>query len=513
MPTTLPPEYLDENTPTDVIVTDVGRARILDPTLGVALGAPIPTPPGPVAHPLVTIGDSLTHGMTSGAVYRTDLSWPAQVARVLNISPFDVPGYGGPLNGLPLNIEAVARRLQAKYGEDLSPFEKFRALLTLHSLLDENEEYWENQATWQALPLKRFPNLGIYGWDIRDALDYDDSRALDVAKKHRDQFAAFAPENDTGVAAHSVLGGFGTAATQIRAAQALGAGGGIGTLIVELGANNALKSVVNKKTNGDGVVWSGAGYNQLDVKEKYTVWNPTHFELEYADLVREVKTIPTARVLLATVPHVTIAPIAHGVNPDNPGQKWKPGSRFFPFYTDPWIDDRQFQKSRDRYITHQQARAIDSAIDQYNDVIADAVKVARAQGRDWYLLDLCGLLDSLAYRRYDNDPLAAQKNNWQPYQLPAEISNLDTRFFRSNPGGRTEGGLFGLDGVHPTTVGYGILAAEVLRVLAVAGVSNSGIAFGPLLAADSLNSNPPALVDQILGIFSEYAPWAAKLIT
>ena len=55
------------------------------------------------------------------------------------------------------------------------------------------------------------------------------------------------------------------------------------------------------------------------------------------------------------------------------------------------------------------------------------------------------------------------------YVLPAPIDDLDSRFFRSDAGGRREGGLFGLDGIHPTTSGYGIIAQAVLDVLDPAG--------------------------------------------
>ena len=85
-------------------------------------------------------------------------------------------------------------------------------------------------------------------------------------------------------------------------------------------------------------------------------------------------------MILATVPHVTIAPFAKGVNPDDPGEKWRPGSRYFPYYTDPWIDEGSFRPSKHRHLTHQQARAIDSAIDQYNATICDAVRARAARG-------------------------------------------------------------------------------------------------------------------------------------
>ena len=86
-----------------------------------------------------------------------------------------------------------------------------------------------------------------------------------------------------------------------------------------------------------------------------------------------------------------------------------------------------------------------------------------------------------------------------------------TRFFRSGPEGRTEGGLFSLDGVHPTTAAYGILAQEVIKVMEVAGVTfndRNGLArntpvridFDRLLRGDTLISSPPASISNNLSL-------------
>ena len=113
-------------------------------------------------------------------------------------------------------------------------------------------------------------------------------------------------------------------------------------------------------------------------------------------------------------------------------------------------------------------------------------------------MDLCGILDGLAYRRFLADPAAGTANQGrQPYPLPAPIADLDTRFYRSDETGRLQGGLFGLDAVHPTTVGYGIVAQAVLDVLSAAGITNPGIDFTGLLAQDTLNTSPPALFTQV----------------
>jgi hypothetical protein len=507
---TLPPEYLDPNTPPDVVVTDVLRPRIDDPALGVELGqrdADVPAPPTDPVHRLVTVGDSLTHGLTSGAVSRTDLSWPALLARCLEV-PFQVPGYGGPLGGLPFNIEGLLRRLQAEFGDRINAFEALALPFSLQRLADENEDYWERgDGSRPPRTDLRYENLGIYGWDVRDSLSYTAGRAtaLIAANPAHDDLLGAVPSNDNDIAASSVLAPFGVAATQIGAAAWHGHNGGIDTLVVVLGGNNALRSVVDKV-----IRWSGDGYDDLDRKGSYNVWRPTHFATEFAELVRALEPISTRRVVLATVPHVTIAPIAKGVNPQAPGQKWRPGSRYFPFYTDPWIDEARFDPTKHRHLTHQQARAVDSAIDQFNDTIADAVRQARSHGRDWFLFDLAGVLDGLAYRRFITDAEARARNPWQAQRLPAELADLDTRFYRSDRTGRLQGGLFGLDGAHPTTCGYGVVADELVALLATAGVAAKQVDFAALRRADTLNENPPALMATA---FDLATPFLARLVS
>jgi hypothetical protein len=501
----LPPEYLDSHTPADVVVTDTLRPPIDDPTLGEPLGPPspdAPAVPGHPDHPLVTVGDSLTHGLVSGAVFHTELSWPALVAAGLGVQQqFRFPSYGGPLGGLPLNLEGLLRRLQDKFGTDLDVLEKLELPVILQRLCDENEDYWERGDGRKPPRVDvRYENLGIYGWDVRDGISYTDARAAQLAAQTpHDDFRGARPEHDNDIAANSVLAPFGIAATQVSAAAWHGNNGGIGTLVVALGANNALGSVVDKQPR-----WSDAGFDDLDRKGAYNVWRPVHFAVEYGELVKALRPIPAQRVVLATVPHVTIAPVAKGVNPDNPGQKWREGSRYFPYYIDPWIDERDFNPNKHRHLTHQQARAIDSAIDQFNDTITDAVRHARREGRDWRVLDLCGVLDGLGFRRFLNDPEAAARNDWQRFDLPGPLADLDTRFFLSDKNGRRQGGLFGLDGVHPTTSGYGVIAQAALDVIDGAGVPTTPIDFVALRRKDTLNAQPPALLTTVLGLIAPF---------
>jgi hypothetical protein len=126
------------------------------------------------------------------------------------------------------------------------------------------------------------------------------------------------------------------------------------------------------------------------------------------------------------------------------------------------------------------------------------------------------LLDRLAARRYIDDPLA-RPEWWRKYELPPELKALspepDSRFFAAGPEGRTQGGFFSLDGVHPTTIGYGILAQELIDVMQqYAGVEfylgdgqtrRTGpvrVDFGRLISRDTLISNPPRSLTSDLGL-------------
>jgi hypothetical protein len=377
--------------------------------------------------------------------------------------------------GLPLNIELLVRTLEQKFGDRIDFWEVPSALFEVRSLMARVEDYWESSAAFPQRTTAVMHNLAVYGWDVRDLLDrHWTNLRVSIEEPKNDVFNQIVKDHNERAALHvygslrdeeSVLGGARRLGEEgcVGAPPGESSGHGIETLVVFIGANNALGSVTSLN-----VKWSGPGYDTLAGKGAYNVWRPSHFQAELDQLTRELKRIKARHVILATVPHVTIAPIARGVS-----RKVSAKSRYFPYYTRPWISDSQFDPKDDPKITENQARAIDSAIDQYNDAITQAVRQARGEGRDWYLLDIAGVLDRLAARRYFDDP-SARPDWWTPYELPRALAALeprpDSRFFASGPKGRTQGGLFSLDGVHPTTIGYGIIAQEVINVMRRAGV-------------------------------------------
>ncbi|MFH8487506.1 hypothetical protein [Streptomyces longisporoflavus] len=498
------------------------RAPVTDPTLGVEVS---PNRAGAPRHRLVAVGDSLTQGFQSAAVFNTALSYPAIIAHELGCLPgFRYPLYGG-FGGMPFNLEFFLRDLEDRYGRTVDWWEVPLALFRARNVMDRVEDYWERG------PGSKVPsttaimhNLAVFGWDLRDAL----SKSADECRKRLDvpkddlvnQIVQNAGERaalrvlPTQPAAAGALTQLGAAAELGKDTDGSGSPHGIETLIVFLGANNALRAVTELR-----VVWSeDSGFDDLDGKRRFTVWRPKHFIAELRKVAAQVAGIKARHVIWCTVPHVTIAPMARGV-----AGKTEPGSRYFPYYTRPWIKDRDFDKGRDPNITAEQARQVDDAIDAYNDAITETVLTARIKGKDWYLLETSGLMDRLASRRYAEDPLA-RPDWWQPYPLPSALQALspppNSHFLVSKNGRRADGGLFSLDGVHPTTVGYGILAQEVINVMRLAGVQFFRpdastprtdpvlVDFDRLIRHDTLVNRPPANVGSALNVLG----WADEAL-
>ncbi|MBW4429497.1 MAG: hypothetical protein KME50_35300 [Nostoc desertorum CM1-VF14] len=523
-----------ENAPEEVksVLSTEAREPKTDPTLGIPVFV---NREGTPRHRLVTIGDSLTQGFQSGAIFNTQLSYPMLIAREMGWdSNFRYPTYAGPGNGLPLNLEKLVRDLgkQFEIADGINLFDTASAIPWLWKYLNQLENYWERGQERQA-PKEGLinHNLAVYGWDLRNTLSHnaDIAQAVIEARLFKDNanvenldfnFLQQTPENANEIATLEVLNtardSSGKALTPLEAAIKLshegnletGQGDGIETLIILIGANNALGSILTFH-----VEWSGEDYQDMAKNDKYTVWLPSHFKVELDSIVEAVKQIKARHVIWGTVPHVTITPFARGINKDEKGQKVELGSRYFPFYAPFWFSEETFDPKVHPHLTANQARAIDSVIDQYNEYIVDAVRKGREEGRDWYLFETVALLDRLASVRYIEDK-EARPHWWTEYPLPAAVNALspkpNSRFFRSDSQGLKEGGLFSLDGIHPTTIGYGIIAQEITKIMQLAGVKfyeNDGITertaeiqidFERLIKEDSLVSDPPIGISAIL---------------
>ena len=448
-------------------------------------------------HRLVILGDSLSHGFHNMAVGDTRLSYASLVARALGCQADFHRESFEKFGGHPLNLEYVAR---AGKGSILGqyPASTLAALYESVQALD----YWRQRAVTELkekgpAPIRLPRNIAVYGWDLRDLLSRTADReamflqdCLTAIKGGGPFWFTRYAEMCKRFAGLLVLDGArdsnGNALTPLQAARAVGDDGGVETLIVFIGANNLLGVLGDMQIRYS----QDPGYRDLYLKERYNVWCPEHFCSEYQLILDELVSIKAQHVILGTVPHIIATPSANPV-----GQPISIGGKTYStLYTHPWISRAEFDQKHDDYLTADQAHQLNTIADAYNDFIVKAVEVGQQRGFSWHLFDACALLDSVAAGTY---PL--------PEAIKAADPPIDARYFQTDSSGkRTQGGLFSLDGAHPTTVGYAIFAKAMLDVMTGANVQLSpepsdeafnsatkSIDFGFILKNDTLVNVPP----------------------
>lgn len=431
---------------------------------------------------LVAIGDSLTQGFQSLAVTNVDTSFPAMIAEAmgLDVTSFRVPNFRGS-GGLPCNLEWLARRIAAECGDDITGLEWLQATYTALDLLDEVEDYWERGKGVQPSADALYHNLAVWGFEVADAYDITAGYAEKQFRAAKDEWFS-APSFPRHRTAHRVLNPAQlparSADTQLSIAQRIAKEqGGIDHLILWLGANNCLSTVVRLCIKETGPLPPGPDSG-------FTLWTAGAFAAEYAKLAQDVAALKAKHVYVATVPHVTIPPITRGVMA-NCGRLPR-GRRYFDYYTHFFIKDKEFDPRRDPHLTGDEAKYIDARIDEYNGTIR-----AAAQAHGWHVVDTCGLLDDLAVRRNHGTPKR---------RLPAPIADLSIRLFEVGEDGKVaHGGLISLDGVHPTTCGYAIVAQEFIQAMRKADpqLSVRDIDFGLWRRRDGLVSQPPRVLRDV----------------
>jgi hypothetical protein len=426
-------------------------------------------------HKLVVVGDSLSQGFQSGAIWRTHLSYPAMLANAMGIPEdgFRVPDFSGG-NGLPLNLEQLVRLLADEFGPKIDDvIEAAKAASKARTWMDQTEDYWESgegNAASQTGPLHH--NLSVWGFEVLDAVMVTEEAASKIVGMPFDNLIFQIPgkpmyrtaRRTLNPSKDSTLGQL----TQMEAAKKLAADGGVENLVVWLGANNCLGTVTSLKIHPS----DDDDLTLPSNKRTCNLWLPQHFDQIYDKLEAAIKHVPAEHVFVATIPHVTIPPVTRGVNANGQGPAGDDG--YFDYYVRPWIWDDEFNPAHSRpKLSRKQAKQIDEAIDAYNQKIK-----TEAGLNGWHVVDVCAMLDSLAYRRQQGTHAyvfpeafveALKANDALSYLVDADRPGgvgLDTRFLWSDqPGKLAKGGLFSLDGVHPTTIGYALIANEFLGVM------------------------------------------------
>lgn len=484
---------------------------------------------------LFTIGDSISQGFMSGAAARTDLSYSALIAKQLKVQNYNYPKWEK--GGHPLNIEEVFRRLQKRLGSEIGGLIEWPVALNLiNNYLDEVEDYYERGDGKLPRAASAYHNVAVRGFDLSSSwqINPDLCRSyITTSPNQKDNWWGMVDESFLRTA-YTVLAAGGDNFSQLDWLQHHHQTEGVENVILWLGANNALGTVlglsINQTSNNGKAFANGPDSVSYETRRKkdWNLWHPEDFRVEYNFMLDKVVSImennphhTDYKVFVATVPLVTIAPIIKAVGEANDRQdieviEW-PVNPAFPapmslnelslpkekkysygkYYTYfPFADNFTIN---DKHLNFQEIIHIDNCIRQYNRIIQELVVDANKQlnKRCFHIVDIGTTLSEMALKR----------NSFQPtYKFPDYFHfvhpNPDTRYYGTTRQGEIKaGGIFSLDGVHPTAIGQGLIAYEFLKVMKHAG-SYTGdpekhIDWQAIFDSDDLYTQPIGLLGEI----------------
>jgi hypothetical protein len=462
-------------------------------------------------HKLVVIGDSLSQGFNNGGIYRTDINFPSFIARCFEPAPrFDQPNFTAQA-GIPINLEVLIRGLSEEFGSQINWNEYLSAATHTFKTLKRIKKYWEGgMKDLRVDQFTPYHNQAIWGFAVNDSWIVNERKSREYIQNTKESFSVFGvlPEHAKYTTSRLVLNptlqnDF-QENSQIDNANILQEDGGIENLIVCLGHNNALGSVVNLN-----LTWSEPeDMKAFTPHRKHSIYRPEHFEMEYRELAERISKIGAKRVFVPTIPYPTIPPVIRGVN----SSVSKKALGYFDYYTRFWIWDEDFDPDKHPFITKDEAIQIDLAVDEFNNIIK---KVAKEY--DWFVVPVARNVAGMANRRlggellrgYPKEFVSALKRNPATAHLvnQKDEATVNTEFLRLDKDKKIiKGGIFSLDGLHPTTIGYGLMANVYYISMVQAGVKfQKKMNWDHIIAEDSLITNPPVLLKELRSVLGYLA--------
>jgi hypothetical protein len=480
---------------------------------------------------LFTIGDSISQGFMSGAAARTNLAYSTLIAGCMGLED----GYEHPrwaAGGLPINLEIILRRLERQYGDNVNPLEWALALRTVNRVIEDAEDYYERgdgradaPYTGNGAEVMFFHNVAFQGCDVADSWALTPAVCQEMISKAESGGDDFLPFSGPNAAYYRTalkvlnpsLGAEYDEFSQIRwLAEHASKDEGVENLILWLGANNALGTVVTLQINQTPNDPQNRPHEMPHPERaghRWNLWHPADFEAEYGKLLEKVDEAMRGndsekdwKVFVGNVPLVTIAPLAKGVGPTMEIERDGKTSVYFKYYTYFPFEENDVRERDIIYLTLAEALHIDDCIRAYNRDISRLLdeKNKEQPKKRYYLVDTCGILESLAFKRN-----AGQVEYDFPDYFDFVYPRVDTKYYHADRRKRLrQGGLFSLDGVHPTAIGQGIVAHEFLKVMKQAGVAVGGSLDWPdIFDSDTLYSDPISLMHELYN-----KDWLAKYL-
>lgn len=455
-------------------------------------------------YKLAVIGDSMGQGFQNGGIYRTDLSFPALLSRGFETgNSFDVPSFSAQ-GGIPLNLEVLVRGLSDEFGNSISWKKYVPAGLHLYRTLKRIKNYWEGQTRDLQVPrTEPWHNQSVWGFAANDAWIMTEKVCRQFIIENKPRYTVFdvLPDKAMYITGRMVLNPSFESKfedhNQIENIHRLHEQGGIENLIVCLGHNNFVGAL-----SALDIIYSRAeDLEASNFDRNYTVYRPEHFEMEMRRLFERIARLDIPRVFVPTYPYITIPPVTRGVSED----KKKGHDGYFDYYTRFWIWDDDFNPDKHPYLDKNQAIELDQLVDQYNNIIRSL-----AAEFGFIVAPVHRYVNAVARRRlgvdavrpYPPEFVKALQQNPMTSHLVTEDGKvkISSDYIRVDEKTQKvmQGGIFSLDGLHPTTIGYGLIANIYRMSMEQAGVQfQKEIDWNFIIDNDTLISDPPYLLTEL----------------
>lgn len=492
---------------------------------------------------LVAIGDSLTQGVMNGALLETRMSYPTLIARAMGLAVWrpdidENPGHQNdfrvpyvPGDGIPLNILALLQYIETEFDANIEGVEEWvgQFLPRLANYMDNLERFYENGEGAEASSYNGiYHNLAVPGFRVLDSFSVDSEYCQDQIQdvgllprllNRNDLFNPLPSEPLYRIARRVLNPSLDPNRmhwTQItNLGQITEKEGKIENLILFLGANDCLGTVVHLDVKDMTRERRTPTSDPEERRKNYNLTSLEIFRANYEEMVSQISDAisPDTKVFVGNVPHVTIPPITRGIPAD---ERHPTDSRYFhhygPFHAHPQRIDWSY-----RPLTGDQVIMIDRRIDCFNTIIQETLDQVPVNGI-WHIVDICRSLDDLAVKRNgaEGGERELLENFFQRLDIPdhpllEEVPIPSTLRLETDGAQRTQGGLFSLDCIHPTTVGYGLIAEDFLHAMRAPEFcdqeperNNWTLDWDYILSQDSLIQCPPSLWDDILRIAEDH---------
>lgn len=469
---------------------------------------------------IFTIGDSISQGFMSGAAANTNLSYSTLLAEALGVSDYRYLDWDDRFK-TKIDLERIFRSLEKKYGSNIRGLEWIGVLPTINNVLDQAEDYFERGSGKVGNPVesphinKGFHNVAVEGMNVGDAFMVTPNicrKVIEKSKGKNDGYLSAASSpfyrnayrvlNPKGKEGEAKFGNY----SAVKWLKHVAESEGIENVCLWLGANNALGTVLDLNINQTPNDPANVLKADREKRHGWNLWHPNDFRAEYEKLIEKVKKAMDVNthsdwcVFVGTVPLVTIAPLAKGVG--EPRKITDPAGTgkdclYYQYYTY-FPLTLESGKKLGKYLKFRDALFIDKTIIKFNKIIREIIDAQNQQldRKRFHIVDVSARLSEMAWKRNMGEPT---------YKFPEDLEYiyppLDTKYYHVDRNGNIEkGGIFSLDGIHPSAIGQGLIAWEFLKSMQSARpgqLDGASLNWEKIVASDTLKNRPIKLMEEL----------------